>query len=235
MEYREKNNIKRTDFVSLLLGLKNHFTPTELAAESFLVYSGGFETSSTLMTFTMYELALNPDIQTRVREEIKSALDQNNGVLTYEILFEMEYLDMVINESLRKYPPIPNGIRLCTKDYVIPGTNLRVDKGTSVEIATYSLHHDPEYYPEPSKFDPERFTPAQIKLRHPFTFLPFGEGPRNCIGMRFGLMQSKLGIVKILQNFELSTSSLTPIPIKFVPSAPFLAPLGGMHLNLKKI
>lgn len=174
-EYREKNNIKRNDFVSMLLGLKEHFTPTELAAESFLVYAGGFETSSTLMTFTMYELALNPDIQETLRDEIMQKLDENDGKLTYDMLFGFEYLDMVINESLRKYPPIPGGVRKCTKEFKIPNSDLVIPKGTSVEIATYSLHHDPEYYPDPEKFDPERFSKENSKYRNPFTYLPFGK------------------------------------------------------------
>lgn len=175
LEYREKNNIQRNDFVSMLLALKDSFSPVELAAESFLVYAGGFETSSTLVTFTLYELALNPEIQERLREEIRTSVSENDGNLTYEMLFNAKYLDQVINESLRKYPPIPSGIRKCLKDYKIPGTDLTIPKGTPIQLATYSLHHDPEYYPEPEKFDPERFTPENIKSRHHFTFLPFAK------------------------------------------------------------
>lgn len=97
------------------------------------------------------------------------------------------------------------------------------------------MNHDPKYFPEPSKFDPERFTPENSKNRHQFTFLPFGEGPRNCIGLRLSLMQSKLSVVKILQNYEVIPSDRTPIPMKFVPQSPFLAPVGDMWLNFKKI
>jgi cytochrome P450 family 6 len=181
-EHREKNNIKRNDFVSLLLGLKNSYTPTELAAEGLLVFTGGSETSSTLIMFTCYELALNLDIQQRLRDEINSGLEENDGKLTYEMLYSLKYLDMVVSESLRKYPPIPGNLRKCTKDYTVPGTSMTISKGTSVQIFSYSLHRDPEYYPEPDKFDPERFTPENSKARNPFTYLPFGEGPRNCIG-----------------------------------------------------
>ena len=236
LEHREKNEIKRNDFVSMLLGLKNYYTPKELAAEAFLVYTGGFETSSTLITFTLYELALNPEIQERLREEIKLGVSKNDGKLTYELIFGAQYLDQVINESLRKYPPIPNLTRKSTKDYKIPGTELTISKGTSVFLSTYSFHHDPEYYPKPEKFDPERFSPDDdVRTRHPFTFLPFGEGPRNCIGLRFGLMQSKIAVAKILQNYKITPSDKTPIPMKFIPSGPFLAPVGGMWLKLNKI
>lgn len=235
LDHRMKNPVERKDFVSLLLGLKNHLTNDELAAEAFLFYNAGFETSSTLTQFTLYELALNSDIQEKVRNEIKSGLEQNDGKLTYELLLSFNYLNMVVQETLRMYPPIVSLSRNCVKDYPIPDTKLTIPKGAAILFPVYSLHHDPEYYPQPSKFDPERFTPEQVQQRNPFTFLPFGEGPHNCIGLRFGLMQSKLGIVKILQNFEISPSGLTPIPMKFVPSAPFLAPVGGMHLNLKNI
>lgn len=174
-------------------------------------------------------------MQERLREEIISDLFENEEKLTYDMLFGLKYLDMVTNETLRKYPPIPTGGRMCTKEYQIPGTNLTIPKGTPVTIATYSFHRDPANFPEPDKFDPERFSPENVKNIKPFTFFPFGEGPHNCIGMRFGLMQSKLALLKIIQNFEVSVTERTPIPMKFVPSSPFLAPLGGMWLNLKKI
>ena len=234
-EHREKNDVKRNDFVSLLLGLRNFYTPTELAGESFLVFSGGSETSSILITFTCYELALNSDIQQRLRDEINAGLEENNGKMTNEMLHGFKYLDMVVNESLRKYPPIPGSLRKCTKDYEIPGTSLMVSKGTTIQLMSFSLHRDPEYYPDPEKFDPERFNDENSKARNPFTFLPFGEGPRNCIGMRFGLMQSKIAIAKLVTTFEILPTEKTVNPMKFVASSPFLDPVGGMWLNLKKI
>lgn len=180
-EYRQANNIVRNDFVSLLLGLKHLYTPLELAAEGFLVFAAGYETSSTLMTFTLYELALNQDMQDKLRAEIITAIEENDEKLTYELLFELKYLDMVVNEALRKYPPIPILFRKCVKDYKIPGTNLTIPKDIKALINVYSLHHDSEYFPDPSKFDPERFSDENIKNIKPFTFLPFGEGQRNCM------------------------------------------------------
>ena len=98
--YREKNNVKKNDFVSLLLGLKDSLTTSELAAEAFIVYAGGFETSSTLITFILYELAINPDIQERLRVEIKTEIEKNNGKLTYDLLFDLKYLDQVMNKPI---------------------------------------------------------------------------------------------------------------------------------------
>lgn len=184
MEYREKNNIERNDLVSLLLTLKGIFTKEELAAESFLMYIAGFETSSTLLTFMMYELALHPVFQDRLRSEILRGLEDNDGKLTYEVLFGFKYLDMVMNETLRKYPPIPNQERVSTKDYKIPRTELIIPEGTRIEIVTFSIHRDPDYYLDPEKFDPERFAPENVKARNPLTFMPFGKS-RNFLIERF--------------------------------------------------
>lgn len=128
-----------------------------------------------------------------------------------------------------------------------------IKEGTNIQIPNYSIHHDPgklnfylmkksiiiwffvEYYPDPEKYDPDRFSEENVKSRHPFAFIPFGEGPRGCVGLRFGLMQSKLCVVKIISSYKISISSKTIIPVKFVPSSPFLTPIGGMWLQLMKV
>jgi len=255
LEDREANQINRNDFVKLLLGLNDIYTKEELAAEAFLVFSGGFETSSTLMTFALYELALHSDIQDRLREEISAGIEDNDGKLSYDMLIGFKYLDMVVNEALRKYPPIPMPMRKCRTTYKIPGSELIIQEDTIIQVNAFSLQHDPEYFPEPEMFDPERFNEENARNIKPFTNIPFGkllclnkmsnifklvrnftgEGPRNCLGMRFGLMQSKMGITKIIKNFIVSPCEKTSIPVKFEASNPFLAPENGMWLNLKKI
>lgn len=184
MEQRERHNIFRQDFLQILLELKKSasLTVSELAAESFIFFLGGFETSSSLSVFTMYELALNPDIQERLRCEIRTGIEDNDGKLTYDLLFSFKYLDMVVNETLRKYPPAFIITRKSTKDFKIPGTEMIIPANTDININVLSIHRDPEYYPDPEKFDPERFTYENVKNRKPFTFIPFGDGPRKCIG-----------------------------------------------------
>lgn len=174
-QYRENNPVNRNDFVSLLLELKDVYTKEELAAEAFIIFFGGFETSSSLMTFMLYELALNPDIQNRLREEIITGIEENDGKLSYDMLLGFKYLDMVVNETLRKYPPIPTPIRKCTKEFNIPGTDLIIPEGTVVLINAFSLQRDPEYFSDPEKFDPERFNDENIRNIKPFTNIPFGE------------------------------------------------------------
>lgn len=177
VEHRDKSNIERNDFVQLLVQLKRkgQLTFEEIAAESFIFYVGGFHTSASLMNFILYELALNSEVQSRLRQEIVDNLEQNEGELSYDSISQMKYLEMVVNETLRKYPPINVLTRKCTKEYPIPGSKLVVPKGTQVTIPIYSIHRDPEYFPDPMKFDPERFSEENIKNIRPFTFLPFGE------------------------------------------------------------
>lgn len=134
------------------------------------------------MSFALYELALNPDVQDKLAEEIRKYTSENGDKLTYDLLQEMKYLDMVVSETLRKYPPVGNLFRQCTKPYTIPGTNVLIEAETRVFIPIYAIHRDPKYYPNPEKFDPERFTPEEKAKRHPMIYMPFGEGPRNCIG-----------------------------------------------------
>jgi cytochrome P450 family 6 len=177
MEHRERHNIVRKDFLQILLELKKTacLTVSELAAESFIFFVGGFETSSSLMNFTLYELSINEDVQTKLRNEITEMLDENEGKLTYDLLFSLKYLDMVMNETLRKYPPAFIITRNSTKDFTVPGTDMTIPANTDININVLSIHRDPEYYPDPDKFDPERFTPENVKARKPFTFIPFGK------------------------------------------------------------
>ncbi|XP_018571700.1 probable cytochrome P450 6a20 [Anoplophora glabripennis] len=251
--YRESNNIVRKDVMSLLIQMKNKgsmsdedvvkeneekdslLTMNELTAQCLVFYLAGFETSATTMTFALYELALNQNIQDKLREEICSVLKKHNGNITYEAVSEMTYLDKVLNETLRKHPPVPGTIRVCNENFTIPGTNVVIKAGTKVHIPIYGIQNDPEYYPDPDTFDPERFSPENKENRPAFTYLPFGEGPRICIGLRFGLMQSKVGILKIIQNFMVTLNEKTANPMRLDTRAFILGVRGGVWLNVARI
>lgn len=246
VKHREDNNIHRSDFLNMVMNLKNHgtiyddkkgsesdrITFNEMCAQSFIFFFAGFETSSTAMTFALYLLAKHPEIQEKTREEIRRVKAAHNNVIDYEALMEMTYLNQVFNETLRMYPPVGNLIRMSINDYKIPNTELVIPKNIMVTIPVYGIHMDPEIYPNPKKFDPDRFSHENTQNRHPYAFLPFGEGPRNCIGMRFAQLQSKFGIATILDNFELTVNKKTQEPIKFDLSTPNMAAKGGLWLNV---
>jgi cytochrome P450 family 6 len=138
-------------------------------------FAAGFETSSSVATFAFYELAMNQDVQDRLRKEITEVVAKSNGEVTYESILEMKYLDMVFKETLRKYPVFDVQFRQSSKDFKIPNSKLTIPKGTSILIPAYSLHHDERFWEEPDRFDPERFTDENIKKRHPFCYIPFSK------------------------------------------------------------
>ncbi|XP_011706973.1 PREDICTED: cytochrome P450 6l1-like, partial [Wasmannia auropunctata] len=137
----------------------------------------GFESSSLIATYALYELSQRQDVQDKAREEIDEMLSKHGG-LTYDALSEMTYLQNIINETMRKYPPLSILNRVCTKEINLPTTNICVPKGTLVTIPLLGLQRDPSIYPDPDKFDPERFNADKIKEKHPYSFIPIGHGPR---------------------------------------------------------
>lgn len=138
-------------------------------------------------------------------------------------------------ETLRKYPIVPQLRRKLSAPYQVPNTNIVLEKNTAIQIPILGIHHDPDIYPDPEKFDPSRFTKENIAARHPYAWLPFGEGKRNCIGMRFGMMQTRIGLATILNNYKLSPSERTLIPMRFQPNGLVLGPDGGMFLRVETI
>ncbi|XP_037094220.1 probable cytochrome P450 6a14 [Pollicipes pollicipes] len=122
----------------------------------------------------------------------------------------MTYLDRVLSETLRLYSPATRLERECTKDYTLPGTNVHLPKGTLVQIPVLVLHRDPDHYPDPLRFDPDRFLPEEREKRHPCAYLPFGQGPRNCIAMRFALFEAKVALAALLQKATLLSTEKSP-------------------------
>lgn len=117
---------------------------------------------------------MNQEIQEKCREEIYEILSNYDDKLTYDSIFEMKYLDMVVNETLRKFPVVDSQFRMANRDYKIPNSNLTIPAGTNIFISAFGLHRDERFYENPDKFDPERFTEENLKKRHPFVYIPFG-------------------------------------------------------------
>uniref|UniRef100_A0A6P7EZ34 Cytochrome P450 6a2-like n=1 Tax=Diabrotica virgifera virgifera TaxID=50390 RepID=A0A6P7EZ34_DIAVI len=256
VRYREENNVYRTDFMQLLLELRNNgklsddqgvssvgkndcnsqfLSLNEVAAQCFVFFVGGFESSAMTTTFTMLELARNQEIQDKLRTEITTVLEKYDQKLTYEGIMEMTYLDKIVHEALRLHPPGSGIGRICNSDYKIPGTDLLIEKGVRVLVPILALHRDPDHYPDPEVFDPERFNEENKAKRHPFAYIPFGEGPRMCIATRWGLLQTKVGIVAIIKDFSVTLNKKTQLPIKYAPKAVVTSVAGGIWLDLQSL
>ncbi|XP_051018873.1 cytochrome P450 3A11-like [Acomys russatus] len=216
----DSNQKHRVDFLQLMMNTRNNLkdkespeglSDMEILAQSIIFIFAGYDTTSSTLSFTLHLLATHPDVQKKLQEEIDAALP-NKAPPSYDIVMEMEYLDMVLNETLRIYP-ITNRIeRVCKKDIEMEG--VFIPKGSIVMAPSYALHHDPQHWPEPEEFRPERFSKENKSNIDPYVYLPFGNGPRNCIGMRFGLMNMKLALIKVLQDFSFQPCKETQIPLK---------------------
>ncbi|XP_038867180.1 cytochrome P450 3A27-like isoform X2 [Salvelinus namaycush] len=205
-------------------GLTDH----EILSQALTYIFGGYETSSSTLGFLSYNLATNPDVQAALQDEIDQIFP-DKAPPTYEGLMQMEYLDMVINETLRVYPIISRLERVAKATVEVNGVT--IPKGTVVMIPIMVLHHHPTHWPKPDVFRPERFSKENRENIDPYTFLPFGMGPRNCIGMRFALQAIKLVIVEILQSFSFVTCKETEVPLELFDNG-FLAPTKPIKLKL---
>lgn len=206
------------------------------------------------MTFCLHELSLNHELQDKARANVLEVLARHDGKITYEALNEMTYLEQCINgewlsdangfdfihkmcisESLRKFPPGASLIRSVTKDYHVPDSQIVLKKGTTVLASIYGIHHDPDIYPNPENFDPDRFSHENSSKRHSMAFIPFGEGPRVCIGKKFGIIETKVGLATLLSKFKFHKSDRTQLPLKFSKKNIVLSPEGGLYLRIEKI
>lgn len=217
---------------------KIQLTDDDVTAQALIFFFAGFDTVSILMCFVAYELAVNPVIQQRLQEEVDFTLEECKGRLTYEALLKMEYLDMVISETLRKWPSALAIDRVCVKPYTIQPENdgekpIHLRKGDLIMFPLYAIHRDEKFFPCPDRFDPERFSSENRNNIVPYTFIPFGVGPRSCIGNRFALLETKSLIFNILQHFDIVVVEKSVVPIKLSRKQFSLNAEGGFWFGFK--
>lgn len=135
---------------------------------------------------------------------------------------------------MRMHPAVGTLHRVINKDYTLPNGGI-APKGTYVIVPAVAFHNDPELFPNPQHFDPDRFNDENKSKRHPFAYLPFGEGPRICIGVRFGMLQTKLGLATLLKHFRFECCAKTKIPIEIDNVSLLLLPSGGVWLKASKV
>uniref|UniRef100_A0A665TZB4 unspecific monooxygenase n=1 Tax=Echeneis naucrates TaxID=173247 RepID=A0A665TZB4_ECHNA len=205
-------------------GLSDH----EILSQAMIFLFAGYETSSSSLTFLAYNLATNPHTMKRLQEEIDSTFS-NKAPIEYQALMQMEYLDSVINESLRLYPIAQRLERVAKETVEING--IVIPKDMVVMVPVWPLQRDPQLWPEPELFKPERFSKENKGSIDPYTYMPFGAGPRNCIGMRFALVMMKLALVEILQRYSFAACKETEIPLELDIQG-LLAPKRPIKLKL---
>ncbi|KAL1509575.1 hypothetical protein ABEB36_004287 [Hypothenemus hampei] len=217
-----------------------YLTNDDIASQALIFFFAGFDTVSTALCYSAHELAVNKDIQDRLREEIRETDKLNDGKLTYDALLNMKYMDMVFSEILRKWPPFFIMDRVCTKPYTIEPkypdekpVHLKV--GDLIWLPMFGLHRDPKYFPKPEVFDPERFSDENRDQIIPYSYIPFGVGPRNCIGSRFAILECKALIYNLLLNFEIVPTKKTTNRLRLSKSSFQNAVEGGFWLGLKRI
>ncbi|CAO1397605.1 unnamed protein product [Diamesa serratosioi] len=249
LQYRQTNNIHRKDFIQLLLELKDDSTEVEIdsqqernkiklsckeiSSQVFTFYLAGFETTSSVISYCLYELAKNHEVQRKAYHEIKKVTKYDG--INYDSINNMKYLDFCVAETLRKYPPLPVLNRRCTKDYKVPNTNQTILKGTSLLLPFYSIHRDQDYFKDPLEFQPERFLNNSngSKIAGHF-YYPFGDGPRMCIAMRLGKMSAKLGLSMILSKYHIDLTTQSNDELKFNSKLFFINPIKPLILRFKR-
>ncbi|XP_076042947.1 cytochrome P450 3A56-like [Oratosquilla oratoria] len=209
---------------------KKLLTDEEIIANAWVFMLGGFETTASTLTYTTYLLATHPEVQEKAYKEISSSLGKSVDTVSYDQIMKLPYLDKVFSESLRMYPPIVTFItREAAKDIEIDG--LFIPKDMSVMIPVWQIHRDNRYWDEPDVFNPERFDPEN-KDRHPMAYIPFGAGPRNCIGMRFAQLEAKVAMVRLMLHYRFEACSKTPVPLTFEIPTVAINPSTGVFIRV---
>ncbi|KAH8396590.1 hypothetical protein KR215_000901 [Drosophila sulfurigaster] len=258
IEFREKNNVVRRDLLQLLIRLRNTgkigddddevwnietaqsdlkaMSIEKLTAQAFVFYIAGSETTAATAAFTLYELSMSPKLLKEARDELDAVMERHQlkrgGKFTYEAVQDLKFLDLCINETVRKYPALPFLNRECTQDFKVPDGDYTIKKGTPILISLLGIHRNANYFPNPMDYDPHRFD-ADIMNYDQSAYMPFGEGPRHCIAQRMGKVNSKVAVAKILANFDVVEAPRKEVEFRFDP-APVLMPDGGLPLRLKK-
>uniref|UniRef100_A0A1B6FHI0 Cytochrome P450 n=1 Tax=Cuerna arida TaxID=1464854 RepID=A0A1B6FHI0_9HEMI len=204
-----------------------------IAAQSFVFLTGGSEATANAIAFILYELAVNPQVQKKLQQEVDSVLGKYGGKVTYQGLKEMTYLDLVIQETNRKYSFGGFLRRISNAPYQIPGTDIVLEEGTKVVIPLYAIHNDPANYPEPDKFIPERFEGNNHRTNGN-KYLAFGDGPRVCIAMRFVILELKACLAIVMSKYTTTLDPKTEVPLRISAKSVVITPCGGIWVKFQQ-
>ncbi|KAH8370901.1 hypothetical protein KR093_005512 [Drosophila rubida] len=222
------------NFLQLYSAPDDALSDAQIAAQAFGFILAGLEPLNATLGFCLYELALQPELQDRARNEIHEVLQQYGGQLTADSLKQLKYTKQVLNgkycnslqdfkqfisffivETLRLHTPYPFLLRRATKEFELPKSVFVIARGNNLIIPVAAIHRDPSIYTDPLRFDPDRFEAAAVKSRPAMSFLPFGQGLRGCIAMQLAEQQLMVGLVALLQHHKYSPCADTQIPLQY--------------------
>ncbi|CAK9816950.1 Cytochrome P450 9e2 [Anthophora quadrimaculata] len=241
---RKEKGINRPDMIQLLLDTREKsasrikLTNMDIASQAFIFVLGGLENVSTQMCFAAYEIGVNEKVQRKLQDEIDDVLANCNGEVTYEALTNMKYLDGIVNEALRMYPIAMFTDRLCTKQFELPPTlpgskPYVMQKGGYIQIPIYAIQRDPRYFKDPDKFIPDRFIGNAKKEIDAGAYVPFGMGPRMCIGNRFALLIIKILLFELFAKCNLKPCEKTTIPMQLTKEMAIMAPKDNFWFKIE--
>lgn len=227
---RRKDYEGRKDLISLLIQASHRegakgITDKYLRDEVLNFLIAGHETTASSLSFCLYELSQSPEILKKVREEIRKVVGE--GEINYDHLGDLNYLDKVISEVLRILPPVWSISREAKEDDEING--YPIPKGCIVTVAPYYLHHREDLYPDPARFDPERFSEEEIRKRPKYCYHPFGLGPRTCIAETFARMEMKIFLALFLRRFDFELKGPKKLDLEAMVT---LRPRKGLPVSL---
>lgn len=214
------------DLLALLLDAE--MSDRQLRDELVTLALAGHETTATALSWTWLLLSQHPDVARRARQEIAEVA--GDGPLDFETLARLEYVERVVQEAMRLFPPVWGIEREVKVPDPIGGVDARV--GDIAMVCQYTLHRDPRFWPNPEGFDPDRFLPDAVKARPRFAYLPFGAGARICIGKAFAMMEAKLILAELLRRFDLA---LRPGFVPALDPGITLRPKAGIPMTMRPL
>ncbi|XP_030755100.1 probable cytochrome P450 4d20 [Sitophilus oryzae] len=189
-------------FLDAMISRGDLFHPSIMSKELLVFLLAATDTTGNALTFIFTLLGMHPEIQQKVYEEVITEIGRDAPIET-DHLPKLKYTERVISESMRLLPPVPMVARYLNKDIQIGDKTF--PKGANVIVYTLALHRNSKYWPNPKKFDPDRFLPEEIAKRPPSCYIPFSGGPRNCIGKLYAMMSMKVVVANVIRNFRISS------------------------------